>query len=188
MHLHTHRQIRRTVAALSFIALAAFSASAAEPSGAIDFGALPGPAGEGERVEVDLPRNLISIAARIVAKQEPEVAKLLESVQAVRVRVVSLDDGNRAAVQERMRDIRADLVKSGWQKVVSAQNGGEDVAVFLRTTSDEAIEGVAVTVIDGDSEAVLVNVVGSIRPEQIAEIADALHVPHLASLTATVER
>ena len=51
-----------------------------------------------------------------------------------------------------------------------------------------SLRRVAVTVMDGDSEAVLVNVVGSIRPEQIADIAEALHVPHLAAVTASLEK
>lgn len=180
--------LRRAAPAVAFVLLAASSLTAAEPAGAVDFGAIPGPSGDGEQVEVHLPRNLISIATKIVAKQEPEVAKLLESIESVRVRVVSLDEGNRAAVQKRMGEVRADLAKQGWQKVVTAKDGGDDVAIFMRTKGDEVIEGVAVTVLDGDSEAVFVNVVGSIRPEQIAEIAEALHVPHLAMLTAAVEK
>ncbi len=188
MYARSQHLLRRSAAVVSLIVGSALFASAAEPAGAIDFGALPGPSGRGEQVEVDLPRNLISIAARIVAKQEPEVAKLLESVQSVRVRVVSLDDGNRDAVQQRMHDIRGDLVKTGWQKIVSARGVGEDVAVFVRTTADEAIEGITVTVLNGDSEAVLVNIVGSVRPEQIADIAEALHVPHLAAISASLER
>jgi hypothetical protein len=181
--------LRRAAPAVACVLLAASSLTAAEPAGAIDFGAIPGPSGDGEQVEVHLPRNLISIATRIVAKQEPEVAKLLESIDSVRVRVVSLDEGNRAAVQKRMGEVRADLAKSGWQKIVTAKDsGGDDVAIFMRTKGDEVIEGVAVTVLGGESEAVFVNVVGSIRPEQIAEIAEALHVPHLATLTAAVAK
>lgn len=180
--------LRRAAPAVACFVLTLSSLAAAEPAGAIDFGAIPGPSGDGEQVEVHLPRNLISIATRIVAKQEPEVAKLLESIDSVRVRVVSLDEGNRAAVQKRMGEVRADLAKSSWQKVVTAKDAGNDVAIYMCTKSDEVIEGVAVTVLNGDSEAVFINVVGSIRPEQIAEIAEALHVPHLATLTAAIEK
>lgn len=182
--------LRRAAPAVACILLAASGLSAAESPGAIDFGNIPGPSGHGEQVEVHVPRNLISIAQKIVAKQEPEVAKLLESVESVRVRVVSLDEGNRAAVEKRMGEVRADLTKAGWQKVVTAKDGGDDVAIFMRTKGDEVIEGVAVTVLGANSEAVFVNVVGSIRPEQIAELADALHVkvPHLAEVASAVEK
>ncbi len=180
--------LRRAAPAVALLALATSSVIAAEPVGAVDFGNIPGPSGHGEQVEVHVPRNLVSIAAKIVAKQEPEVAKLLGSVESVRVRVVSLDEGNRAAVQKRMGEIRADLTKAGWQRIVTVVDSGDDVAIYMRTSGDDVIEGLAVTVIEGDSEAVFVNVVGSIRPEQIAEIAEALHVPHLSAVTASLER
>lgn len=186
----TRSLLRRAAPAVACLVLATSALVAAEPSAAVDFGSIPGPAGDGEQVEIHVPRNLISIATKIVAKQEPEVAKLLASVDSVHVRVVSLDEGNRAAVEKRMGEIRADLAKGGWQKVVTAKDNGDDVAIFMRTKGDELIEGVVVTVLDGDAEAVFVNVVGSIRPEQIAEIAGALHVdvPHLAAVTAAVEK
>lgn len=183
-----HSLARRLAATTSLCLLATAPAFAAEPAGAVDFGNIPGPSGSGEQVEVHVPRNLISIAAKIVGKQEPEVAKLLSNVETVHVRVVSLDEGNRAGVQQRMSEIRADLAQAGWQKIVTAKDGASDVAVYMRTSGDEVIEGVTVTVLEGDSEAVFVNIVGSIRPEQIAEIAEALNVPHLSAVTAAIER
>lgn len=185
---HSRPLVRLIASFTAGVALALSCLNAADTAGAIDFGTIPGPSGDGQSVEVHLPRNLISIAAKIVGKQEPEVAKLLASVESVRVRVVSLDEGNREAVQKRMAEVRADLAKGGWHKIVNAKDNGQDVAVFMRTTGDESIEGITVTVLDGSAEAVFVNLVGSIRPEQLADIAEALHVPHIAAVTAALEK
>lgn len=182
------RLLHRAVPTIACILFSVTSLSAAGSAGAVDFADIPGPSGNGEQVEVQVPRNLIAIAARVVAREQPEVAKLLESIESVRVRVVGLDEGNRVAVQERMADVRADLVKNGWQKVVSVRDSGDDVAVFMRTGADDVIEGVTVTVISGNSEAVFVNIVGSVRPDQIADIAGAMHIPHLGAIAAVIEK
>lgn len=188
MNSPSHFGFRRAVAAAAALVFASATLFAADPVGLADFGNIPGPTGQGEQVEVHLPRNLVAIAARIVAKQEPEIAKLLGSIDSVHVRVVGLDDGNRADVQKRIGEIRSQLANGGWHRIVSVNDSGDDVAIYMRTSGDESIEGVTITVIDHNAEAVLVNVVGSIRPEQIAELAEVLHVPHLASLSAAIER
>jgi len=180
--------LRRAAPAVAALVITTASLSAAGRPGAVDFGVIPGPSGHGEQVEVHVPRNLVSIAAKIVAREQPEVARLLGSIESVHVRVVGLDEGNRAAVLKRVDEVRSELARAGWQKIVSARDGGDDVAIFMQTTADETIEGVALTVLGGDSEAVFINVVGSIRPEELAEIAEALRVPHLAHVAAIIEK
>jgi hypothetical protein len=46
--------------------------------GQIDFGSFAPPTGGGEFVEVNISSSLISLAARLVEKSEPDVAKLLK--------------------------------------------------------------------------------------------------------------
>jgi len=50
--------------------------------------------------------------------------------------------------------------------------------------SQDEIEGLVVTVIDDGKEAVVVNVVGSIKPEQLAELGDHYDIKGLKSLHA----
>lgn len=184
MHASSCFSFLRPALAGAFFACSVLGLAAGAPAGAVDFGAIPGPSGHGEQVEVHVPRHLVSIAAKIVAEHEPEVAKLLEGIEAVHVRVVSLDDGNRAAVQARVGEVRADLARGGWHQVVAVRDGAEDVAVYLRTSDDETIAGVVVMVLNDRAEAVFLNVVGAVRPEQIARIAAALPVPRLAEIAA----
>ena len=47
----------------------------------------------------------------------------------------------------------------------------------------EAVEGIAVTVLSGDGEAVFVNIVGDIRPQQIAEVGERLNIDPLKKLS-----
>jgi len=98
--------------------------------------------------------------------------------------VVDLDDSNRADALGKIAAVRAQLEADGWQKTVSVRNSknGEDVMVFIRQTSDDAIAGIVVTVIENKKQAVFVNVVGDIRADQLASIGAQFNIPPLRNL------
>jgi hypothetical protein len=169
-----------TVAALA-VAFAVPGFAAQDP-GQVDFGTMPSAAGR-QFVEVNLQPNLISLAAKIVSKQEPQVAELLRNIKHVRVNVVGLDDTNRSTVDQKMKAVRADLESRGWSPVVTVRDeGGENVNVHIKTGKDDVIQGLVVTVIGNDNEAVFVNIVGEINPDQIAEIANRFDIEPLKKI------
>ncbi len=156
--------------------------SPASVAGQIDFGPISAPA-EGQFVEVNIRSNLISMAARLTEKSEPEVAKLLRGLQAIRVNVVALNDENREELKERITALRTKLTEQGWERIVAVKERKDDVGVFIKLRGEDAIEGVVVTVIHGDKEVVFVNVVGDIRPEQIAKVGESLNIEPLKKLS-----
>jgi len=166
------------------------NAFAGTSPGEVDFGKLGEPDTGGKYIEVNLGRNLISLAARLVEKHEPEAAKLLRSVQLVRVNVIGLNDENRSDAEKRVKDIRGQLDKQGWERVVTVQEqSGEDVGVYVKARADEALEGVVVTVMDaGKKEAVFVNIVGDIKPEQIVALGEALNIDPLKKIGGSLKK
>lgn len=166
----------------------AFAADEPAVGGMVDFGKFSPPASGGQFVEVNLRENLIAMAARLTEGQEPEVGKLLRGLKAVRVNVIGLDDANRQEVSQRIQTIRTQLASAGWERVVTAQQKDEDVSVFIKLRGSEAIEGVAVTVLQGNSEAVLVNVVGDIKPEQLATLGERFDIEPLKKIGTTVKK
>ena len=106
----------------------------------------------------------------------------------VRVNVIGLDDGNRAEIEKRVKKIRSDLDSHGWERVVTAQKKDEDVGIYLKMRGAEAVEGVVVTVIDGNHEAVLINIVGDIKPEKIAEVGERLNIEPLKKIGQAIEK
>lgn len=158
------------------------AAQAADASGAIDFGTFTPPAKGGEFVEVHIRSNLIGMAARLAEKAEPEVAQMLRGLKNIRVNVIGMDDGNRSELETKIKNIRTQLDGAGWERVVTAQKDGEDVGVFLKMKGEEAVEGVVVTVIDGHKEAVLVNVVGDLRPEKLVALGERFDIEPLKKL------
>ena len=171
----------------SLVAVAGFAAALSVPSfaaetepGFVDLGKLM-PAAKGEFVEVNLSPAMLKFAARIAARQEPEAAELIGNLKRVRVNVVSLDDSNRKDAVEHIAGIRRKLEAEGWTQMVTVRekDDGDNVDVHVKQRSDEVIEGLVVTVIDRNGQAVMVNIVGSISADQIAKVADSLDIEQL---------
>jgi len=158
------------------------------PPGYVDFGKFSAPSSGGEFVEVHIKSNLISMVAGLAEKSEPQVAELLRNLHLVRVNVIGLDDENRAEMEKRIKKIRDDLDAKGWERVVTAQKKEEDVAVYLKTRGSEAVEGLVVTVIEGAREAVLINIVGNIKPERIALIGERFNIEPLKKIGRAIEK
>jgi len=171
-----------TVGLLVFPVVLGMNAGAAPLlPGQVDFGQFT-PANGAEFVDVNLPASLITLAAKFVEKQEPDVAKLLHGIKMVRVNVLGLTDQNRGEVEARVKAIRADLGSSGWERLVTVMNDGQDVGVYLKMDEKSIIQGLAVVVLDGKKQAVFVNIVGNIRPEQLTMLAERLQIEPLKNL------
>jgi len=159
------------------------------PPGQVDFGKLAAPGKGGEFVEIQVGSNLLSFAAQLVEKQETNAAKLLRSVQLIQINVVGLTDENRDELQKHVQQIRHDLSAKGWDRVVTVQQkNGEDVGVYTKTRGGETLEGLAVTVIDPKKEVVLVNLVGDIKPEQVAALGEKLNLETLKKVGAALKK
>lgn len=139
-------------------------------AGLVDFGSLTPSKSGSEFVEVNINDNIISMAARLTEGTEPDVSVLLKGLKRIRVNVIGLAEDNRADVIARMKQIQSELEGKQWERIVSVQQDKEDVKVFIKIQGSEAVEGLAILILSDDKEAVLVNIVGSIRPEQLATI------------------
>ena len=185
----------KNILSVSFIAagfaLAAHGLSAKTASaGSVDFGSFAA-TGNGQVVEVKLEPALIKFAAKVAAVKEPEAAELLKNIEQVRVNVVELDETNLADATAKIAAVRTQLESAGWAPTVSVRDPkkGDDVVVYIKTGADDSIEGIVVTVIEDKKQAVFVNVVGNIRPEQLAELGkrfdiDMLKRPELKTARA----
>lgn len=172
----------------AIVASLALPLQAAEPTGYVDFGKFSAPKSGGEFVEVQLQSNLIAMVARLAAAQEPEVAELLGGLKRIRVNVIGVDDSNREQIRGRVKKISADLDEKGWERIVTVRSGEEDVNVYLKTRNQEAVEGLVVTVLEGKGEAVLINIVGDIRPEQIATLGERFDIEPLKKVGRSLEK
>ena len=170
------------------LALSTAAFAAENEAGYIDIGQLM-PSAKGQFVEVNLSTAMLKFAARIVAREEPETAELIRGLKSIRVNVVGLDDSNRAATIEQIESVRRKLERQGWTKLVTVRekNGGDNVDVHVMQRGEDTIDGLVVTVIDQKGEAVFVNIVGNINPDQIAKIADKFDIEPLRNMHLRTE-
>jgi hypothetical protein len=180
--MKTNRRPLLVLTTLAGLLTLSCSLSASDP-GLVDFGPFDPPTDGSEFVEVQIKGNLISMVARLAKNSEPEAAELLSKLRLIRVNVLGLNDANRDQVLERMRQVRTRLETSGWDRVVTAQDAkGADVQVYLKLRGEEAVEGIVVTVLEARKEAVLVNVAGDVRPEQLATLGERFNIEPLKRL------
>jgi len=105
---------------------------------------------------------------------DPEVRDLLRGLDGVRIRIYEID-GDAARVASRIGNISTQLQDDGWEAILSISEGSEATYMLLRMV-DQQIRGMTVLVSDGDSEAVVINLMGEIRPEQFGDVMVALDV------------
>ena len=67
------------------------------------------------------------------------------------------------------------LREDGWEPVLLVREQDEEVHMLLRMVNHH-ISGMTVLVSDGESEAVIINLMGEIRPEQFGDVMVALDV------------
>jgi hypothetical protein len=173
--------------ALLPLAIALNSSAQALPPGQVDFGTFTAASG-GEFVEVNVTSSLISLATKFLEKDQPDVAQVLKGLQLVHVNVIGLNDGNRTELETRVQGIRKDLEAKGWERIVKVQEKAQDVGVYLKTQNKDTVQGLVVVVIDGDKEAVFVNVVGDIKPEQLSMLGEKLHIDPLKKIGEKIEK
>ena len=105
---------------------------------------------------------------------EPETRELLKSLDGVRIRIYEID-GDAGRVAARIEDMSTHLQDDGWEPVMLVREENETTHMLLRTV-DGRICGMTVLVSDGESEAVVVNLMGDIKPDQFGEVMVALDV------------
>src|SRR5258706_12715449 len=89
--------------------------------GEVDFGNLSPSKSGGDFVEVNLPANLISLAARFVEKEDKEVAQLLNGLKLVQVTALGVNDDIGADLEERAKKVKPDLQGKGGERTVTAR-------------------------------------------------------------------
>jgi hypothetical protein len=170
--------LSRMLAASAAVLATTLFAASPEP-GAVELGSLPA-AADGEFVEINLQAGILGFAARVAAKQEPQAAEVLRNLKSVRVNVVPLDTTTQPAALARVAELRKSLEADGWTPMVKVRGKQkEDVSILVKQRTEEAIDGLVLTVVEDGKQLVFVNIVGDIKADQLAEIGSRLQIEAL---------
>jgi hypothetical protein len=162
--------------------------AASQDPGAIDLGEFTPSSDGGQFVEVQIKSNPIGLVSKLARQAEPEVADLLTSLRSIRVNVIGLGDDNREEVTKRVHSLRAKLGREGWDRIVTVQEKDQDVGVYVKLRGEESFEGIVVTVLDGNKEAVLINVAGDLPPEKLSLIGERFNLEPLKKAGETLKK
>jgi len=140
-------------------------------------------------IEVNLRGALLDLIANSSDEAEPEFAGLMRSLQAIQVRGFPLSGTNQEEVMRRFDDMSSRLQSSGWERVVYIRDeAGEFVNVFMKP-DNESIAGLTIMVADpSEQETIFVNIVGSIRPEEIGKIGRGLDIEPLQNVDTSAQK
>jgi hypothetical protein len=117
--------------------------------------------------------SLLHFAAGHV-DDEPELRELLKNLDGVRIRIYEIN-GDASRVTSRINAMSGHLQDDGWEPVMLIREENEATHMLIRTV-DQQICGMTVLVTDGDTEAVVINLMGEIQPQQFGDVMLALDV------------
>src|ERR1700693_2221200 len=136
-----------------------------------------------ESVDITLDGSLLKMAARFLSdKDDPDVAKvkrLLAKLEGVYVRSYQFaEDGDydRADVES----VRSQVQSPPWGRIVRmrSRRDGANVDVFLKLPSNGTLGG-AVIIVAEPRQLTFVTVVGTIDPDEVADLGGQFHIPKL---------
>jgi len=124
-------------------------------------------------VNINLTGAMLQALASSSQRSDTDLATLLQDVQRVRVLSGPVPAGDVAALVAKLHAAVVRLESEGWIRLVSIHEKDDEEVAVLSLESGSLIHGIAVLVLDGD-EAVVVNVVGSMRPEVLGRLLGSL--------------
>lgn len=133
-----------------------------------------------QTVDVNIDERLMKMAARLFSDSdadEREVKKLIVGLKGIYVKSFEFEtDGQFVAAD--LEPIRTQLRGTGWTKMVNVTSKKEgSVEVYLQFIG-ENVNGLAVLVTD-DKELTVVNIVGPVNLDKLAELEGQLGIPEL---------
>lgn len=125
-------------------------------------------------ISLSIGPTLLGFAARHIDDDEPEVRELLQSLDGVRIRIYEVD-GDATRVAGRMDRMSRELQQDGWEPVMLVRQEDEQAHMLVRVVEGRMC-GMTVLVLDGETEAVVVNLMGTFEPGQFGQMMAALDV------------
>ncbi len=126
-------------------------------------------------IAISVKDPMIKLVAEATRESDPVLADILDKLKVVEVLVYKVGESQRAAVRGEISEQAGKLEESGWTEAITIRMRGARGHVFLRIV-DERPAGLAAMYLDGEDEAVFVNIVGQIDPAQVGRLASKFNL------------
>lgn len=132
-------------------------------------------------VNVDIGPLLLKFAGKVIDKQDPEqaaVGNIIRGLKSVRVRHFEFADDNAYSLAD-IESVRAQLSGANWTPIVKThdRHRNENVDIYISVVDDHT-NGIAIIAVE-PREFTVVNIVGSVRLEDLAGMQKQLNIPGL---------
>lgn len=158
-----------------FPAIAADQAADAHP-GYADFGDLSGLSGVEPSVEISLGPALIRFVAAATRNEDSELADTLSKLRAIRVNVFEIPEDRVDSVSARAAEISRKLERGAWEPAVKVRGRQGSVNMYMKVDAEGVVQGMVVMMVEPGEDAVFLNIVGEIDPEQLGRVANKFGV------------
>jgi len=140
--------------------------------GFVDFGGLNEIYGE-PKVNISIGGALLRFVGAMAKNEDPEAAAIFSKLKGVRVSVYATG-GNAAAALDQVSSVKKSLSALQWAPIVQVNDEGEQVQIFMKMNG-EVMDGLTLMAVD-DEEAVFINVIGQLDPNELAGLMDDFDV------------
>jgi Domain of unknown function (DUF4252) len=129
-------------------------------------------------VEINLEGALLRLIAAGAKGADPEFSSLIAGLKAIKVQVVPIKELDEGTVRTKIGRTVRWLEEHGWKSTMRVKDQGEETYMYLKETEGE-ISGLTLLSLEPGDEAVVINIVGRIDPEQIGRLSQSLDLPHV---------
>jgi len=131
--------------------------------------------------EVDIQGPLVGLVAEASRSSDPDFARLMGDISAIQVRSFPLSMQTSANVATKTDLFAETLESSGWKRVIYVREGEDRVRVYIRE-AESMIAGLTLLSTKPGNESVFINIVGSLSPDQVAQLGRGLNVSALEQM------
>lgn len=134
-----------------------------------------------EVVDVSLDGALLQLGSRFLSEKDPDeahVKRLVAGLKGIYVKSFEFDDRDEYKASD-VEDLRAQLRAPSWSRIVGTRSkrNGDNSEIYIKTDAGQ-IAGLVIIVTD-PKELTIVNIVGSIRPEDIRDLGGHMGIPKI---------
>jgi Domain of unknown function (DUF4252) len=134
-------------------------------------------------VEINLQGVLLRMIAAATRGEDPEFSGVMAGLRSIQVQVFPLVGIDEGAIRTKIGRAVHWLEDRGWQSTMRVREQGEETYIYLKE-SDGKIAGLTLLSVQPHDEAVAINIVGRIDPEQLGRLGRSLDIPELEKVPA----